>query len=72
MGKVAGNILNERSRTVESRRFWGLCVGLTPNTVAARSKELSSLSRKLGSLGRILLKAWMSVCLYSMFVLFCV
>jgi hypothetical protein len=34
--------------------------------------ELSSLARMLGSWVRILLKAWMSVCIYSVFVLFCV
>jgi hypothetical protein len=34
--------------------------------------ELSSLSRMLGSWVRIPLKAWMSVCVYSMFMLFCV
>jgi hypothetical protein len=34
--------------------------------------ELSSLARKLGSWVRIPLKAWMSVCFYSVFVLFCV
>jgi hypothetical protein len=34
--------------------------------------ELSSLARTLGSRVRIPLKAWISVCVYSMFVLFCV
>jgi hypothetical protein len=34
--------------------------------------ELSSLSRTLGSWFRIPLNAWMSVCVYSVFVLFCV
>jgi hypothetical protein len=34
--------------------------------------ELSSLARTLGSWVRIQLKAWMSVCVYSVFVLFCV
>jgi hypothetical protein len=34
--------------------------------------ELSSLSRTLGSWVRIPLKAWMSVCIYSVFVLSCV
>jgi hypothetical protein len=34
--------------------------------------ELSSLARTLGSWVRIPLKAWMSVCIYSMFVLPCV
>jgi hypothetical protein len=34
--------------------------------------ELSSLVRTLGSWVQILLKAWMSVCVYSVFVLFCV
>jgi hypothetical protein len=33
--------------------------------------ELSSLARKLGSCVRIPLEAWMSVCVYFMFVLFC-
>jgi hypothetical protein len=37
-------------------------------TVAARS----SFARALGSCVRIPLKAWMSVCVYSVFVLFCV
>jgi hypothetical protein len=32
--------------------------------------ELSSLARTLGSWARIPLKAWMSVCVYSIFVLF--
>jgi hypothetical protein len=35
-------------------------------------QELSSLTRMLRSCVRILLKAWMSVCVYSLFVLFCV
>jgi hypothetical protein len=34
--------------------------------------ELSSLARTLGSWVRIPLEAWMSVCVYSVFVLFCV
>jgi hypothetical protein len=34
--------------------------------------ELSSLSRTLGSWVRTPLKAWMSVCVYSVFVLSCV
>jgi hypothetical protein len=34
--------------------------------------ELSSLARTLGSWVRIPLKAWMSVCLYSVCMLFCV
>jgi hypothetical protein len=34
--------------------------------------ELSLLARKLGSCVRISLKAWMSVCVYSVFVFFCV
>jgi hypothetical protein len=34
--------------------------------------ELSSLARILGSWIRIPLMAWMSVCVYSVFVLFCV
>jgi hypothetical protein len=34
--------------------------------------ELSSLARMLGSWVRIPLKAWMSVCVYSVFVLSCV
>jgi hypothetical protein len=34
--------------------------------------ELSSLARTLGSWVRIPLKAWMYVCVYSMFVSFCV
>jgi hypothetical protein len=34
--------------------------------------ELSSLARKLGSWVRIPLKAWMSVCPFILFVLFCV
>jgi hypothetical protein len=34
--------------------------------------ELSLLSRTLGSWVRITLKAWMSVCVYSMFVLSCI
>jgi hypothetical protein len=34
--------------------------------------ELSSLARMLGSWVRIPLKVWMSVCAYSVFVLFCV
>jgi hypothetical protein len=34
--------------------------------------QLSSLARTLGSWGRIPFKAWMSVWVYSMFVLFCV
>jgi hypothetical protein len=34
--------------------------------------ELSSLARTLGSWVRIPLKAWMSVCVYSVFVLSCV
>jgi hypothetical protein len=34
--------------------------------------ELSSLARKLRSGVRIPLKAWMSVCIYSVFVLFCI
>jgi hypothetical protein len=34
--------------------------------------EPSSLSRTLGSLVRIPLEAWISVCVYSVFVLFCV
>jgi hypothetical protein len=33
------------------------------------SHELSSLARTLGSWVRIALKAWMSVCVYSVFVL---
>jgi hypothetical protein len=37
----------------------------------AVSYELSSLPSSLGSLVRIPLKAWMSVCVYSMFVLLC-
>jgi hypothetical protein len=35
-------------------------------------QELSSLPRTLGSWVRIPLKAWMSMCVYSVFVLFCV
>jgi hypothetical protein len=34
--------------------------------------KLSSLTRTLGSWVRIQLQAWMSVCVYSVFVLFCV
>jgi hypothetical protein len=34
--------------------------------------ELSALARTLGSWVRISLKAWMSVCVYSLFVLYCV
>jgi hypothetical protein len=34
--------------------------------------EPSSAARTLGSWARIPLKAWMSICVYSMFVLFCV
>jgi hypothetical protein len=34
--------------------------------------ESSSLARTLGSWVRIPLKAWMFVCVYSVFVLFCV
>jgi hypothetical protein len=34
--------------------------------------ELSSLAQTLGSCVRIPLEAWMSVCVYSVFVLFCV
>jgi hypothetical protein len=34
--------------------------------------EPSSLAGTLGSWVRIPLKAWMSVCIYSVFVLFCV
>jgi hypothetical protein len=34
--------------------------------------ELPYLARKLESWVRIPLKAWMSVCVYSVFVLFCV
>jgi hypothetical protein len=34
--------------------------------------ELSSLARRLGSCVRIPLKAWMSVCVYSVFLLSCV
>jgi hypothetical protein len=34
--------------------------------------ELSSLARTLGSWDQIPVKAWMSVCVYSVFVLFCV
>jgi hypothetical protein len=33
--------------------------------------ELSSAARTLGSWVRIPLEAWMSVCIYSVFVLFC-
>jgi hypothetical protein len=33
--------------------------------------ELSSLARTLGSCVRVPLEAWMSVCVYSVFVLFC-
>jgi hypothetical protein len=41
-----------------------------PITVTARLRhELSSLARALGSWVRIPLKAWMSVCFYSVFVL---
>jgi hypothetical protein len=49
------------------------------NVVVGRSqcpsglwRELSSLSRTLGSWVRIALKAWMSVSVYSVFVLSCV
>jgi hypothetical protein len=41
---------------------------LKPFTVAARSKAAETS----GSLVRIRLEAWMSVCVYSVFVLFCV
>jgi hypothetical protein len=34
--------------------------------------ELSSLARTVGSLVRIPLKGWMSVCIYPVFVSFCV
>jgi hypothetical protein len=44
-----------------------------PITVEARSKhELSSLAQKLGSWVLIPLEAWMSMCVYSVFVLSCV
>jgi hypothetical protein len=33
--------------------------------------ELSSLARTLGSWVRISLKAWMSVCVYSVYVVLC-
>jgi hypothetical protein len=46
---------------------------VTPITVAARSKAwTSSLARTLGSWIRIPLKAWMSVCVYSVCVVLCV
>jgi hypothetical protein len=44
-----------------------------PITVAARSKhEMSSPALTLGSWVRIPLKAWISMSVYSVFVLFCV
>jgi hypothetical protein len=36
------------------------------------SRELSSPARTLGSWVRIPFKAWMFLCVYSLFVLFCV
>jgi hypothetical protein len=50
-----------------------------PNNICSQSqwlrclrREPSSQSRMLGSWIRISLKAWMSVCVYSVFVLSCV
>jgi hypothetical protein len=51
----------------------------TPQTGAGRSQwprrlrhELSSLARTLGSWVQIPLEAWVSVCVYSLFVLSCI
>jgi hypothetical protein len=43
-----------------------------PQWPSGLSHEESSLSQTLGSWVRIPLKAWISVCVYSVFVLFCV
>jgi hypothetical protein len=40
--------------------------------ITVEGMNLSSLARTLGSRVRIPLKVWMSVCVYSVFVLFCV
>jgi hypothetical protein len=46
-------------------------ISMLPITVAAGLRpELSSLARTLGSLVRIPLKAWMSVCLFCVCVLY--
>jgi hypothetical protein len=48
--------------------FWGCWSQWQPLLM----HEISSVPRALGSWFRISLNAWMSVCVYSMFVLFCV
>jgi hypothetical protein len=50
-------------------RSTSMCRSQSPRRLR---QELSSLARTLGSWVGIPLEAWMSVCVYSVFVLFCV
>jgi hypothetical protein len=49
-----------------------LCLNMPTTWPRGLRHELSSIARTLGSWDRIPLKAWMTVCVYSVFVLFCV
>jgi hypothetical protein len=87
LGKLASDMIwNEVADDLTPRRdsgFWAsqqlflynfsVYVTLEPITVATLLRhELSSPARTLVSWVRIPLKAWMSVCIYPVFVLFCV
>jgi hypothetical protein len=72
-GRLAGEQLVKRRVKKKSwpvlRHHTGICRLRQPSDLR---HELSSLARTLGPWVRIPLKAWMSVCVYSVFVLSCV
>jgi hypothetical protein len=69
-GKMQSKDVNLSTKITHSdSEFYRTCRSQWPRGL---SHELSSLARTLGSWVRIPLKAWMSVCVYSVFVLSCV
>jgi hypothetical protein len=65
------NLLTPNSLMLPTRSE-GLYRYYTCSCVGRIEKALSSLPRTLGSWDRIPLKAWMSMCIYSVFVLSCI
>jgi hypothetical protein len=78
--KMGTHVVHKGFATTRLKKyFFILCTTLIPVLQACRSQwlrllrhEMSSLAWTLESWIRIPFKAWMSVCVYSVFVLFCV